>query len=414
MLPMRRVVTVLFAALALVLAAVPARAQDAQGTASGGVFVEVFACPANTDPDDASTTVCPDYAVGPSFTLTTPDGTVLTMDDANYGDGGFDWSGLDFGTYVLSQTLSDAYNTYIIAGYELDPAAGGYLIPISAEAPSATATVFNFVPSAGVDTDGDGLNDDVEEAEGTDPANPDTDGDGLSDGEEIIPGGGTMTDPLDPDTDGDGADDGDEVEAGTDPLDPASVPGNGGSDDGEYITVQVAVCPTEYEGNDFAGECEPEEGIEVNLLIQGDIGIARGETSPDGGVHFANVGPGHFTIALHIPGDSASFLTTCAAPGATEPIAVDNPNTNSIGVEVEEGGALNCVFYVIPADTGAEPAPTAAPTKAPTGQPVVGLPNTGTGAVTDDGADTATLVALGLALTGAVSLAGLVATRRRT
>jgi hypothetical protein len=95
------------------------------------------------------------------------------------------------------------------------------------------------------DTDGDGIPDDLEIANGldpsnpvdgqddpdqdgltnreelvdlgTDPGNPDTDGDTLLDGAE----GGFGTDPLLFDTDGDGLSDGLEVELGTDPLDPA-------------------------------------------------------------------------------------------------------------------------------------------------------------------------------------------------
>jgi Cu-Zn family superoxide dismutase len=104
-------------------------------------------------------------------------------------------------------------------------------------------------PTAAVDTDEDGLTDDDEvNVYGTDPELFDTDGDGVGDGDEVEAG----TDPLvaeaveavdtdedgltdddevnvhgtDPevfDTDGDDVGDGDEVDAGTDPLDPASV-----------------------------------------------------------------------------------------------------------------------------------------------------------------------------------------------
>jgi hypothetical protein len=68
------------------------------------------------------------------------------------------------------------------------------------------------------DSDGDGLTDGEEVAIGTDPSNPDSDGDGLTDGEEI--NGNPATDPTDADTDGDGVSDGAEILAGTNPLDP--------------------------------------------------------------------------------------------------------------------------------------------------------------------------------------------------
>lgn len=70
------------------------------------------------------------------------------------------------------------------------------------------------------DTDGDGLNDAAELARGTQPKVADTDGDSLTDGDEVARG----TSPLLRDTDGDGLPDGIEVEAGTNPLDPLSGP----------------------------------------------------------------------------------------------------------------------------------------------------------------------------------------------
>jgi hypothetical protein len=94
------------------------------------------------------------------------------------------------------------------------------------------------------DPDGDGLTTLEEQDEGTDPRNPDTDGDGVSDGDEIhvyrtdptradtdedgLTDGDEVllydTDPLDADSDGDGVRDGIEIAAGSDPLEPRSVP----------------------------------------------------------------------------------------------------------------------------------------------------------------------------------------------
>ncbi len=69
------------------------------------------------------------------------------------------------------------------------------------------------------DADGDGLST-VEEVQlGLDPFDPDTDGDGLLDGEEV---NATGTNPRLFDTDGDGLSDGLEVRTGSDPLDPLS------------------------------------------------------------------------------------------------------------------------------------------------------------------------------------------------
>ncbi|HUG75684.1 MAG TPA: Ig-like domain-containing protein [Acidimicrobiia bacterium] len=70
------------------------------------------------------------------------------------------------------------------------------------------------------DTDEDGLATGDEFAIGTDPRDPDTDSDGLLDGEEL---GLYGTDPVLYDTDGDRISDGLEVLAGSDPRDPSSV-----------------------------------------------------------------------------------------------------------------------------------------------------------------------------------------------
>ena len=71
-----------------------------------------------------------------------------------------------------------------------------------------------------IDTDGDGLSDDVErDVYGTNPLLADTDADGVADGEELDLYG---TDPLLADTDADGIPDGAEIAAGTDPTAPDS------------------------------------------------------------------------------------------------------------------------------------------------------------------------------------------------
>ena len=75
------------------------------------------------------------------------------------------------------------------------------------------------------DTDDDGVSDGDEKKDGTDPLNADTDGDGINDGDEKKDG----TDPLNADTDLDGVSDGDEKKDGTDPLN-ADTDGDGISD----------------------------------------------------------------------------------------------------------------------------------------------------------------------------------------
>jgi len=86
-----------------------------------------------------------------------------------------------------------------------------------------------------VDTDGDGVTDDQEILNGTDPMSADSDGDGVSDAEELERG----TDPNSADSDGDGLSDGDEVNTyGTDPTN-ADSDGDGLSDYDEVITYKT-------------------------------------------------------------------------------------------------------------------------------------------------------------------------------
>ena len=74
---------------------------------------------------------------------------------------------------------------------------------------------------ATADSDSDGISNAQEIALGTGVHNPDSDGDGLTDGQEVNTYG---TNPLLADSDGDGFSDGVEVASGSDPLNPASVP----------------------------------------------------------------------------------------------------------------------------------------------------------------------------------------------
>lgn len=139
--------------------------------------------------------------------------------------------------------------------------AGSALVTVRKDGVVTAATV-NVVTSG--DTDGDGIPDDIEIANGLDPTDPvdgyedqdgdglssreelfrgtdmtlaDTDGDGILDGEEFVAGDdGYITDPLSPDSDGDGVNDGLEVSLGTDPNDPTSVDYSG-------ILTELTVIP---------------------------------------------------------------------------------------------------------------------------------------------------------------------------
>ncbi|MDP9358131.1 MAG: thrombospondin type 3 repeat-containing protein [Chloroflexota bacterium] len=320
----------------------------------------------------------------------------------------------------------------IIDAAVLDPDGNGIACDNPGNAPGGVEPA-----PTGSDTDGDGLLDEDEAREGTDPANPDTDGDELTDGEEVerrvTPR--ACCNPLDadsddddladgyevhtsgtgatnPDSDGDGANDGAEVAAGTDPLDPASTP-NPASGDAVAITVRAFLCPFGFEGGDvYTGCVEPAEDVLVSLSRDGTF-LAEDEIGADGSVVFGDLATGTFTIELGVPGDFADFRTACGAPGANEGLTIDGAGTNRIGITLGEGARPTCTFFVIREDAGGvtptpvtpETTPAAPVATNPAGS-VVGLPNTGTGptgTAAPSGTTLLVLLSLGALLSGGVA-----------
>ena len=131
--------------------------------------------------------------------------------------------------------------------------------------------------ASGVDTDGDGLNNDIECLRGTDSNNPDSDGDGALDGAEVAAG----SDPMKTDSDGDGLSDGAELAypkicAATDPFNqrrppPACTSG----DQCQAGEVCQGLDPTKPD-SDGDGVADAEE----DKNLDGTITVLSGETDP--------------------------------------------------------------------------------------------------------------------------------------
>lgn len=158
----------------------------------------------------------------------------------------------------------------------------------------------------GIDSDGDGLSDYMEDCLGTDKNQKDTDGDGLSDYEELYY---TLTDPLMRDTDGNGIEDGQEdldgdgldnlteLFYGTDPS-CADTDGDGLSDDQEIYVYHTDPLAEDTDGDglsdyddvalgfsplrkdtDENGILDPDEKVEQCLEESFEPAEGRGVTS---------------------------------------------------------------------------------------------------------------------------------------
>jgi len=142
-----------------------------------------------------------------------------------------------------------------------------------------------------VDSDGDGLSDNLEGRIGTDPFNPDTDGDGLTDGAEHLE---HKTDPLNPDTDLDALKDGAEVLTyGTDPLDPDTDDGGvadgheviedgtdplNGADDLELYSLNIEF---DYDKSDLRPQYYKDLDVVIKVLQRDPCATARVEGHAD-------------------------------------------------------------------------------------------------------------------------------------
>ena len=103
------------------------------------------------------------------------------------------------------------------------------------------------------DDDGDGIEDEIEISEGTDPKMKDSDGDGIEDFDEKNLG----TDPLNSDTDNDGIADGEELEIKTDPLNPDT--DEDGTIDGEDQLPLDAEGSNDNDGDGIKDEEDPDD-----------------------------------------------------------------------------------------------------------------------------------------------------------
>ncbi|MBK0348342.1 YSIRK-type signal peptide-containing protein, partial [Aerococcaceae bacterium zg-ZJ1578] len=182
--------------------------------------------------------------------------------------------------------------------------------------------------NSGPDSDGDGIPDFIEKQNGTDPFNSDTDGDGVPDGQD--------TDPLDPtnekdpsiDSDGDGITDDQELKDGTDPNDPNS---NAIEDKIKEASVNLPAdkVPVKDEGN-----LTPEELNAIRDKVREANPGKLVTVDPEGNATVTDPATG---TSIVIPVDK---LTKPVSDDPEKPIVDSNANVPADKTPVQNVGAL--------------------------------------------------------------------------
>jgi trimeric autotransporter adhesin len=145
----------------------------------------------------------PQSAFTVGATITGLSGTGLVLRNNN----GDDLKVTANGAVTFSSALASGAAYFVTV--EIQPVRPGQLCSVTNGAgtvanANVTDVAITCVGASFIDTDRDGLTDEIETILGTDPTKVDSDGDGLADGEEVLL---RRTDPLQTDTDADGATD---------------------------------------------------------------------------------------------------------------------------------------------------------------------------------------------------------------
>jgi large repetitive protein len=185
-------------------------------------------------------------------------------------------------------------------------------------------------PNAGAvalsDCDNDGLNAGEEALAGTDPANPDTDGDGINDGDEVT-NGSDPTNACDPsatailtsDCDNDGLTADDEILLGTDPAN-ADTDGDGINDGDEVINGFDPLNPCNPDFNSLpTNDCD-EDGLDNAAEILAGTDNANPDSDNDG------LNDGEEVLGIDDP------LTTPVATGTSDPNDPCDPDINALAI----------------------------------------------------------------------------------
>lgn len=257
-----------------------------------------------------------------SAVVTNPDGTTSDVTSTSLG---------------TSYTTSNA-SVITISSAGVATATGNGVAIVSAVNEGALGLI-RFTVGGLLDSDGDGIPDVVEIANGLNPFDPsdaagDLDGDGLSNLREYQLG----TDMRNPDTDGDGVRDGLEVLLGTDPLDPRSF-------DLARALRRVDVTPAMVvlRSNPLFGEVTQQLTVTGTMLDSATIDLTsagRGTTYTSSDLSIVNFGPQDGLLFAGAPG-SATVTVSSNTFSVNVPVVIEQFTPTPLSVLTIPGYANN-------------------------------------------------------------------------
>src|SRR5699024_4488183 len=119
-----------------------------------------------------------------------------------------------------------------------------------------------------------------------------------------------------------------------------------GDETGATVTVHLAICPDEYDGEEYYADCHGNGAADMNFTLDGPSGELPATTTipadPGPGVAtFTKLPAGDYTLAGGPPQDSGSVMLYCSDPETGE--SVDSPMDGGIAsLHVNEQQSVLC------------------------------------------------------------------------